>query len=314
MSSDSSRVRVASWSSWLGSCADERGVGWTFRERTGGGQQSRVAYWRMRDDTGKPDAIKRRIGARFLQARFFVGALLFHVVFLIFATKIVVDAIQSGEHTFKPDTLVIGNPTPMAPDGPVGKTIRPSEFDASPKAGPGSTGPKPGELIIGVMTDAPKGMGLAMAPDGRSLRTLDDARTLDASPKFGKLDRKQLNAIDQIRRTWFIGPERGYGSWAPGFHGTYRTARGGRILWRSCGFGEDNRQIIGGSVPNLAEMMNRFSRAASRRVQGEVLWLDSREILKRSRLHLSDRAVRFPPHGDRDREHPQFVARLHLGR
>lgn len=236
----------------------------------------------MRDDTGKPDAMKRRIGARFLQARFFVGALLFHVaVFLIFATKIVVDAIQSGEHTFKPDTFVIGNPTPIAPDRPVGKTIKPGEFDASPRAAPGSTGPRPGELIIGVMTDAPKGTGLAIAPEGRSLRAIDGARTLDSSPKFGKLDRKQLNAIGQIRRTWFIGPERGYGKMAAEFtvH-VGRPAEGGDSL-AFVRFGEDNRQIIGGSVPNLAEMLNRFSKGRIRaRVQGEVLRLDSREIFE----------------------------------
>jgi hypothetical protein len=57
-----------------------------------------------------------------------------------------------------------------------------------------------------------------------------------------------------------------------------RPERGGDAL-AFVRFGEDGQKIIGGSVPNLAEMLNRFSKGRIKgRVQGQALRLDSPEI------------------------------------
>lgn len=238
----------------------------------------------MRDYTGVGTSIEagKRWAKRFLQARFFLAALLFHVgVFLIFATKVVIDAVQSRDATFTPDTFVIGTPPSKAPDTTARMPIRERKFDGGPAATVQPSGPKPGDLAKDVIRGTPTGMGFSVPIFGAPAGGLDSARGIARAPEIGKFNEKQLRDIGLRRQQWFLNDERGYGKVVAKFTVHIgQPAQGGDTL-AFVRFGDDGREIIGGSVPNLAEMLNRFSKGRIKaRVQSEVLRLDSPEIYR----------------------------------
>ncbi|MCC6354514.1 MAG: DUF4159 domain-containing protein [Verrucomicrobiae bacterium] len=242
----------------------------------------------MGNDEGsvKSTETKQRVRERFLQARFFLGALLFHLaVFLIFATKVVFDAVQSRNHAFKPDTtLVLGAPGPRAPDvRPMTPPLTPGPIAPDARGAAPIETPKIPDVITSAMRDAPSGPAVALARDVGPLHGPGDGMASPSARELGKRTDEQWDAVRISRDKWFPGAKKqlGYGNAVADFT-VYlgRPVRGGDAL-AFVRFAGDGAEIVGGSIPNLAEMLNRFSKGRIKaRVQGHVLRLDSPEVLE----------------------------------
>lgn len=236
----------------------------------------------MGNETGSSASTgsRRRIQERFLQARFFLGAILFHVaLFVLFATKVVIDAVQAREHTFQPsDTFVGGKPPPRAPDEPSLARVKPEKFPANPSTTGMRPGPRTEDMLKDVIRGAPAGPAVAALPGTGPMGTFDGKTLTERLPRLGDRTKAQWKALEEFRGHWFTKGT-GYGPRAAEFTVHIgQPSQGGDAL-AFVRFGVDGKTIIGGSIPNLAEMLNRFSKGKIKaRVQGEVLRLDSAAI------------------------------------
>lgn len=233
----------------------------------------------------KKKEITKKIRERILGARFFVGALFVHaVIFLLFAGVVVFEAF-SPRRQLESFVLIAGDGLGEAPPTPPPAPTKKTDFQVNINKTPQAQELKVKEIITAVTPSLSPNQ--SFVPTAPALPTAANitggAAASSLQGNIGSLGRQALVGIKNFQRGWIKNRGSGSGQGPRGIVAEFvvhigQLSSGGDSL-AFVRFGEDRKEIIGGSVPNLAEMINRFSKGKIKcRVQGAVLRLDSPEI------------------------------------
>ncbi|HPA18801.1 MAG TPA: DUF4159 domain-containing protein [Verrucomicrobiae bacterium] len=233
----------------------------------------------------KKKAITKKLRERILGARFFVGALFVHaVLFLLFAGVVVFEAF-SPRRQLEAFSLIVGDGLGEAPPMPPPAPTKKQDFQVNINKASQPQELKVKEIITAVTPNLTPNQ--SFVPTAPALPTAANitggAAASSLTGNIGSLGKQALMGIKNFQKGWIKNRGSGSGTGPRGIVAEFtvhigQLSSGGDSL-AFVRFGEDKKEIIGGSVPNLAEMINRFSKGKIKcRVQGAVLRLDSPEI------------------------------------
>lgn len=235
-------------------------------------------------DEEKKKEMAKKLRERILGMRFFVGALFVHaVLFLLFAGVVVFEAFVPRRQ-LESYVLIAGDGLGEAPPTPPPAPTKKQDFQVNINKVAQQQELKVKEIITAVTPNlTPNQSFVPTVPIPTAANIAGGASAAALSGNIGSLGKQALVGIKNFQRGWIKNRGSGSGTGPRGIVAEFtvhigQLSSGGDSL-AFVRFGEDKKTIIGGSVPNLAEMINRFSKGKIKcKVEGTVLRLDSAEI------------------------------------
>ncbi len=227
-----------------------------------------------------PDEKKHWI-ERMLNAQFFVYALLVHVIaFILLAGTVIIRALVPTK-SFISTTLIAGEGLGEAPPPPPPAPTETKQFDVQVNQNPMDL--KVREIIASSAPSASFSLPqfIAPTPTPGAASTASSAAQNIAQNTVGTFSREQLKSIKDFTKNWVksggSGGPRGIVAEFPIYVG--QLSSGKDSLANIALKDGTTDTIIGGAIPNLSEMINRFSKGRIRaNLQGKILRLASNEI------------------------------------